>query len=538
MPSHSHPPKVIGIDLGTSNTCAGHTDGRIPRMIPTERGHNVLASVVAFVGGKTLLGQPARDQLLINPAETIYGSKRLLGRAYSTPQVSRLKRHFAYNIVEGNDGNAAVLVDGRVRNLTEVSAMLLAQIARYAEAHLKSPIDGAVISVPAYYPNRQREAVRKAAENAGLDVWRLVNEPTAAALAYGVGRGLDQKVLVFDLGGGTFDVSILEIQGGTFHVLATGGDGFLGGVDFDISLTESLLQSFESAEGVPIREDPVVVQRVMAAAEAAKCDLSLLRHTDVRLPFVTERRGKPLDLQVHVSREELEGLTSTLLDRCLSLVDQVLGMAGLEPKDIDEVLLAGGQTRMPAIQQRLEKHFGFPPRRGVHPDEVVAQGASLLARSLGTSDVLRLLDVLSVPIGYAKSTDGGERVLAEIIGQNEMLPVDAEVSLPTTAEGQQSMEIDLYQGTPGEPVAKADYLGTALVDGIPSGPAGAHRASLKLSMNTDGFLEVKGAPNDATGQVLTLLTRPQETESPFSIAPKTEAGEAPAGNLLRRLLRR
>ena len=506
-------PRVVGIDLGTTNTCAGFADGRIPRIIPTEGGHNLLPSVVGFVRGRCLIGQPAKEQLLINPSDTVYGSKRLIGRPYHSPQVQSLIEHFAYRIVEGADGLAAVNVGGQVRELTEISAIILKQIGRYVEAHLGGPLDGVVITVPAYYPESQREAVRRAAREAGLDVWRLVNEPTAAALAYGVGRNIDQKVLVFDLGGGTFDVSILEIQGGTFHVLATGGDGFLGGVDFDIRLLSYLLDRFEEEEGVSLRDDPVVVQRVLSAAEVAKCDLSLLQHVEVRLPFVGMRRGQPLDMILHMNRQILNKLTEDLVDRCVAYVDEVLEQAGLQHKDIDEVLLAGGQTRMPALQARLERHFGKPPRRGLHPDEVVAQGAALLARSFGTSDGLRLLDVLSVPIGLAKSTKEGRASGAlpsfEVaIARNTVLPHAASVEVATDEDDQTEIAVDLFQGHTGD-LLDADYLGSVRYPGLPRGPAGRHKVTLELALDVEGLLKVTAHSGDASKAVeLPILTRP------------------------------
>lgn len=518
-------PRVIGIDLGTTNTCAGYADGRIPRVIPTEGGHNLLPSVVGFVRGRCLIGQPAKEQLLINPADTVYGSKRLIGRPYHSPQVQSLIEHFAYRIVEGEAGLAAVEVGGKVRELTEISAILLKQISRYVEAHLGGALDGAVITVPAYYPESQREAVRRAAREAGLDVWRLVNEPTAAALAYGVGRNIDQKVLVFDLGGGTFDVSILEIHGGTFHVLATGGDGFLGGVDFDIRLLNYLLDRFEEEEGVSLREDPVVVQRVLSAAEVAKCDLSLLQHVEIRLPFVGMRRGHPLDMVLHVNRQILNKLTEDLVDRCVQYVDQVLEQAGLEHGDIDEVLLAGGQTRMPMLQGRLERHFGKPPRRGLHPDEVVAQGAALLARSFGTSDGLRLLDVLSVPIGVARDTPerraGGELPGFEVVlERNTVLPHAASVEVSTSEDDQVEIIVDLFQGHTAD-LLEADYLGTVRYEGLPRGPAGKHSVMLELALDVEGLLKVtahRGDPSKATE--LPLVTRPPDYLKEKGRAPR------------------
>ncbi len=456
----------------------------MPRIVPTERGHNLLPSVVSVVGGRVIVGHPAREQLLIHPASTIAGAKRLLGRSFASPVVQRLKQKLAWEVVEGAEGAAAARIDGEIHELIDVSAVLLQTMARYAE--MGGAVDGVVISVPAYYPLPQRDAVRAAAKAAGLDVLRLVNEPTAAALAYGVGRNLDQKLLVFDLGGGTFDVSVVDVSGGAFQVLATGGDGALGGVDFDIRLADHLLDRFEAEEDVRVREDPVVVQRVLFAAETAKQDLSLLQHVEVRLPFVAEKRGKPLDLALHVSRAQLLRLTEDLIERAARTVDDVLQQAGLSHADIDEVLLAGGQTRMPAIQLRLEKQFGKAPRRGVNPDEVVAQGASLLARSLATSTV-QLYDVLSLPVGVADASGHVQQLLAG----NAQLPVEAVVDVVVGPK----RTVALYHLPPGASAADVSLCEPIGAVGLPEHAVGS-RVSLVVRVDGDSQLSVRdGARN-------------------------------------------
>ncbi len=479
--------RVLGIDLGTTNTLAAWADGRVPRIVPTDRGHNLLPSVVAFTGNppRVVVGHPARDQLLIHPKDTISGAKRLLGRSFHSPVVQRLKNKLAWEVVEGKDGTAAARVAGEVHELTDISAVLLQTILRYAQVGAASlgPVDGAVISVPAYYPLTQREGVRQAAKAAGIDVWRLVNEPTAAALAYGIGRNIEQKLLVFDLGGGTFDVSVLEVAGGTFQVLATGGDGALGGVDFDIRLADHLLDRFEQEHGVSVRDDPVVVQRVLFAAETAKQDLSLLQHVEVRLPFVAEKRGRPLDLALHVSRQQLLKLTEDLIERASRTVDDVLQGAGLVHRQIDEVLLAGGQTRMPAIQARLEKQFGKAPRRGVNPDEVVAQGASLLAKSLSTQAV-QLYDVLSLPVGVTALDKQGNAVVKEILARNVQLPASADLDVVVGA----SRRVELFQipGRETDPTLCEPLGGISLADRKPG-----DAVKLTVSVDADARLVVK-----------------------------------------------
>jgi len=529
--------RVIGIDLGTSNTVAAYADGRVPRVIPTEKGQSLLASVVAFVGDRVLVGQPAKDQLLLHPQETVYGAKRLLGRAFHSPPVAKLRSRFAYPIVEGERGLAAVRVGGRVRPLTEISAILLKQIAQYAAHHLGGPIEGAVISVPAYYPEGQREAVRQAAKQAGLDVWRLVNEPTAAAIAYGVGRGVDQRVLVFDLGGGTFDVSILEIGGGTFQVLATGGDGFLGGVDFDIALADHLLESFVHHEGVDLSTDVAVSQRVLSAAEQAKIDLSLLQHSEVRLPFVAERRGKPLDMWLKVDRGMLQQLTEPLVDRALAIVEGTLKTAGLKASDIDEVLLAGGQTRMPLIQRRLEDYFGKPPKKGVHPDEVVAQGSALLARSLAQGDDIRLIDVLSVPIGFGGLKNGAPH-FDPIVARGTPLPHEETVLLPTTHDGQTAFELDLFQSASAT-LDAAEYLGTLLYDGLVPDRQGARTLHLVFHLDVDALLTIHAHDgNRAQAVQLRPVRRARDYLDDLGLESTTAANRIQSSEQQRSLLSR
>ena len=534
-------PRVIGIDLGTTNTLAAWTDGRVPRVIPTERGHSLLPSVVAYAGERVLIGQPAKEQLLINPNETIYGSKRLVGRPFHSRQVQALKKRFAYEIVEGAAGFCAVQAGGKVHELTEISSILLSQIARYAGAHLGGALDGVVISVPAYYPLSQREAVKRAGKEAGLDVWRLVNEPTAAALAYGLNRNVDQRILVFDLGGGTF------------QVLATGGDGFLGGVDFDIRLTDHLIERFEADEGINIKDDAVVVQRVLNAAELAKIDLSLLQHAEVRLPFVAARRGKPVDMAMHMSRQILNQLTDDLIERCAQTVDEVLAHAGLKHADINEVLLAGGQTRMPAIQARLEKQFGRVPKKGVNPDEVVAQGAALLGRSLASGDGgVRLLDVLSVPIGIGRRTANAV-YFEPVVPRNATLPTETKVEISTIVDNQNAIEVDLFQGQTRD-VKAADYIGTVRYEGLPPMPTGVQRLTLTIHVDAEGIVDVKGHQTGGQPRKMQLHARTPllhmepgslhdvSTGSiviPPSTQPRTGAqGTAAKTGLLQRLFRR
>src|SRR5512139_1295391 len=339
---------IIGIDLGTTNACAAFVRNRIPKIVPTDRGSLILPTVVALSEkGDFLVGGVAKDQLVTNPKNTIYGAKRLIGRKWNSKVVQELRNYYSYDIVEGPTGDAAVSLGGKIYGLPEVSAMILAHIKKIAEAFLQKPIESAVISVPAYYSDAQRLAVREAGKIAGFDVKRIVNEPTAAALAYGFSRGLDQKILVYDLGGGTFDVSVLQLSGNVFEVLATGGDTFLGGVDFDNRIIDFVFEEFWRQHRIDLAASPIAMQRVKKGAEAAKIDLSLIPNVVIDLPYIEEKKGKPLDLRIPLSRPQLDELTLDLVDRTFEICDQVLAERNLRPDDIDEIILVGGQSRMP-----------------------------------------------------------------------------------------------------------------------------------------------------------------------------------------------
>src|SRR6266568_2942808 len=368
---------IIGIDLGTTNACVAHVRNRIPKVVPTDRGSLILPTVVALSErGDMLVGGIAKDQLVTNPTNTVYGAKRLIGRKWNSTVVQELRHSYSYDIVEGPGGEAAVLLGGEVRALPQVSALVLSHVKKIAEAFLGRRMDEAVISVPAYYNDNQRQAVKEAVRLAGFEVKRIVNEPTAAALAYGFARGLDQKVLVYDLGGGTFDVSVLQLSGNVFEVLATGGDTFLGGVDFDNRIIDFVLEGFWREHRIDLAQSPIAMQRVKKGAEAAKIDLSLIPNVAIDLPYIEEKRGKPLDVRMQLSRQQLDDLTHDLVERTFALCDQVLAERNIRPDEIDEIILVGGQSRMPLVQARIQEHFGRPARKGVHPDECVALGAA------------------------------------------------------------------------------------------------------------------------------------------------------------------
>jgi molecular chaperone DnaK len=471
---------IIGIDLGTTNACVAHVRSRIPKVVPTDRGNLILPTVVALgERGDMLVGGVAKDQLVTNPKNTIYGAKRLIGRKWNSKVVQELRNYYSYDIVEGPDGEAAVMLGGAVHTLPQVSAMILAHIRKIAGQFLGKEIQEAVISVPAYYSDAQRQAVREAGRLAGFDVKRIVNEPTAAALAYGFARGLDQKVLVYDLGGGTFDVSVLQLSGNVFEVLATGGDTFLGGVDFDNRIIDFVLEDFWRGHKIDLASSPIAMQRVKKGAESAKIDLSLIPNVVIDLPYIEEKKGRPLDVRMPLSRQQLNDLTLDLVDRTFDICDEVLAHKNIRPEDIDEIILVGGQSRMPLVQQKILEHFGKPARKGVHPDECVALGAALLGDSLDQIDSVTLVDVLSMPIGIA--TPQGH--FRKILEKNLTIPSAKSFRLPPPREPGQPIEIDIYQGD-SDVLVDNEFLGSIRL------PAAATGRRIDFKLDEECLLKV------------------------------------------------
>ncbi len=512
---------IIGIDLGTTNACVAHVRNRIPRVVPTDRGNLILPSVVALSErGDFLVGAVAKDQLVVNPKNTIYGAKRLIGRKWNSRVVQELRSYYSYDIVEGPSGEAAVLLGGKVYTLAQISGIVLAHLKKIAEAFLQKTIPEAVISVPAYYSDAQRQAVREAGKLAGFDVKRIVNEPTAAALAYGFSRGLDQKILVYDLGGGTFDVSVLQLNGNVFEVLATGGDTFLGGVDFDNRIIDYVLEEFWRAHRIDLADSPIAMQRVKNGAEAAKIDLSLIPNTVIDLPFIEEKKGKPLDVRVPLSRQRLNEISLDLVERTFELCDQVLGEKGLSPHDIDEVILVGGQGRMPLVQEMIRAHFGKPARKGVHPDECVALGAALLGDSLDSIDSVTLVDVLSMPIGIATPASQFRRVLEK----NTTIPSVRSFRLPPPREPGQPIEIDIYQGA-SDQIVDNEFLGSIRLPAAATGRRIDFKLDeeclLKVSFDDPekGMTELKIATRDTPDAIRKALADAADSK-------KTAEGEA------------
>jgi len=476
---------MIGIDLGTTNSCAAVVRDRKPFVIPSREGYNTIPSIVALSEkGKLIVGHPAKSQLLINPRNTVVGAKRLIGRPYGSQAVTDLAGRFAYQVVAGEKGEAAVKLGDRVFSLQKISALVLAEVRDIAKQWLNSDVTRAVITVPAYYNDNQRQAVREAGALAGLQVERILNEPTAAALAFANGKDLQERVLVYDLGGGTFDASVLELHGKVYEVISTGGDTFLGGVDFDRTIVDHLLGQFKEQNGIDFPGDRVALQRVTDAAERAKIALSEQLEHKVKVPFVAQVADKPYDLESTLSRSELVLLTGHLVDRTLKVCEEVLGARGLKPSDVQDVLLVGGQSRMPLVRERIRNFFDREPSKAVHPDEAVALGAALLAHSIesGSIDGMVLIDVLPMSVGIA--LPGGR--FKKVIERNTSLPHKRSYSIATTRDDQDTLDIAVYQGE-AERAEENEYLGTLTV---PRKPRGAVGFEVLFALSPEALLTV------------------------------------------------
>jgi molecular chaperone DnaK len=477
---------VIGIDLGTTNSCAAVVrDGR-PYVIPSREGYRTIPSIVALNSRQTLVvGHLAHAQLLTDPAGTIHGAKRLLGRPFDSAVAEEMRGRCSYEIVADADGMATVKLGPLTLTVEQVAALILREVKNVAQDHLGEEVNRAVITVPAYYNERQRQAVRLAAGLAGLQVERILNEPTAAALAYAYGRHLKQRVLVFDLGGGTFDASVLELQDTIYEVVSTGGDNFLGGVDFDARITDMLLEHYAKQVGTEFKGDRMALSRLADAAERAKCALSERTMFPLQLPFLALHDGQPVSLEVTITREELERLVGPLVDRSIDVCRDVMLARGLTVADIDEVILVGGQSRMPLVHKKVAEFFGKAPSRAVHPDEAVALGAALLAHSLGSAEGVVLIDVLSTSIGIA--LPGGK--VKTILHHNTALPVRKQYGLSTTRDGQTEFELVVLQGE-SELAAECEYLGTVALTGLSPGPRGMVKIIVTFEMGADCLLTV------------------------------------------------
>jgi molecular chaperone DnaK len=477
---------IMGIDLGTTFSCVAIIEDDFPKVVPSRKGLRTTPSIVALDDkNRLLVGEDARKQLLINPTNTIYGAKRFIGRHFYSEEVSALSRYFSYEIVQIGEMGVGARIGGQLYSLPQVSALVLNELRRNVCEFLKMNVSQAVISVPAYYTENQREAVREAGQIAGIEVVRIINEPTAAALAYGINKDMDRKVLVYDLGGGTFDASVMELYGDVFKVLATGGDTFLGGVDFDERIVEYILSEYEAAHGDILQCDSVITQRLKDAAERAKIELSAKNAATIDLPYITIAKGKFRDFRCELTRDQLNDLTMDLVDRTVEVCMEVLDAARLQPADVDSVLLVGGQTRMPIVADKVSAFFGKAPTKGVHPDEVVACGAALMGYSLGTQRSVRLIDVLPMSIG-GRQPDGGFKVL---FPSNSTLPSEREIGISTVHAGQDAIEVFLYQGE-SDRAADNEFLGAFVITGFPKAPAGQVRLAVTLSLNQESILDV------------------------------------------------
>lgn len=492
--------KVIGIDLGTTNSCVSIMEGGEPVVIPNQEGSRITPSVVAFTDkGEVLVGQVAKRQAITNPENTVYSVKRLIGRKFDSDEVAHAMKRLPYKVVKAANGDAHVEIRGKVYSPAEISAKILLKLKQAAEDYLGEKVTEAVITVPAYFNDAQRQDTKNAGAIAGLNVLRIINEPTAASLAYGLDSKKEEKIAVYDLGGGTFDISILEIGDGVFEVKSTNGDTFLGGDDFDLKIIDFLVDEFKKENGIDLKKDKMALQRLKEAAEKAKIELSTTLETEINLPYITADQTGPKHLVLKLSRSKLEQLVGDLVQHSLEPVRKALDDAGMDTKMIDEVVLVGGQTRMPKVQEAVKSFFGKEPHKGVNPDEVVAIGAAIQGAVLkgDVKDVL-LLDVTPLSLGI--ETLGG--VFTKLIERNTTIPAKKSQVFTTAADNQSSVTVKVFQGE-REMASDNKLLGQFDLEGIPPAPRGVPQIEVTFDIDSNGIVHV-GAKDKGTGKEQTI----------------------------------